>query len=464
MGIVVLGAGVGGLAATLALARAGHAVTLVERDGDIDDGPWMTEPDVARPGCPQLNQSHNFLSRALQILERAAPDLVARLLAAGAAPTDMNILLPPEHRTDALRALCIRRPLVDAVLGTAVRDERNVRVLRARATGLLAGGSRDGIPVVTGVRLADDDVLDADLVMDATGRRSPLPSWLDEIGAAPIDERREACGVLYYTRYYRIADGVPEPPRFAPLAIRADTGYLAYSVLWEEGNVYAMLLATPTNDEPLRAVKDDDAFHAACLALPGMSTFADPSFGEPISSVAAMGGLNNTLRTFVRDGRPSAYGVLPIADSVCHTDPQQAYGMSMALDHAFRLPTLLAEHDDASLAVAFSAAILDEAADRYRSCVAFARERTEIWAGRAPDIEKDLEYALFTGMWATGQSDPGMLVRLTRRAMALDLPRELEDDPDALERTRRAIRGSGIIERAQRGPSRDELLAAMDVA
>jgi len=82
MRVVVIGAGIAGLAATLALARVGHLVTLVERDGE----PPPPEPaqsflDWNRPGVPQRRLVHGFLPLARQVLRENVPDIVGRLFA-----------------------------------------------------------------------------------------------------------------------------------------------------------------------------------------------------------------------------------------------------------------------------------------------------------------------------------------------------------------------------------------------
>ncbi len=72
------------------------------------------------------------------------------------------------------------------------------------ATGLLDGAqAAAGVPQVTGVQLADGTELQADLVIDAMGRRSPLPGWLAAIGAREPAEEAEDSGFIYYTRYFR---------------------------------------------------------------------------------------------------------------------------------------------------------------------------------------------------------------------------------------------------------------------
>src|SRR5690349_23824171 len=88
--VVVVGAGIGGLSSALALARAGHHVTLVERD----DGPMPVIVEDAfewdRRGAPQVRHPHVFLGLARTILRDRFPDVLAALTDLGIQPPVMR--------------------------------------------------------------------------------------------------------------------------------------------------------------------------------------------------------------------------------------------------------------------------------------------------------------------------------------------------------------------------------------
>ena len=74
----------------------------------------------------------------------------------------------------------------------------------------------NGTPHVTGVRLDSGEALQADLVVDAMGRRSQLPRWCSDANIGPLQEESEDSGFIYYGRYFRSADGTTPQP-FGPL-------------------------------------------------------------------------------------------------------------------------------------------------------------------------------------------------------------------------------------------------------
>src|SRR5262249_58517656 len=105
-----------------------------------------------------------------------------------------------------------RRPVGEWAFANAARDEPGVAIRRGvRVAGLLTGPAPiGGVPHVAGVRTADGEVLKADIVIDAMGRRSKRPEWLTALGARPGHQEQADCGVAYYTRQFHGA--APQPP------------------------------------------------------------------------------------------------------------------------------------------------------------------------------------------------------------------------------------------------------------
>ena len=227
--VIVVGGGVAGLCGAMLLARDGHQVRLLERDPDPPPPPDEAWDRWTRRGVNQFSMLHFFLPRFRELVEAELPELAAALVANGALRTNPLTGIPAEITggarpdDDRFTALTGRRPFVEAIVAAAAAAEPGLEVVRGAAvTGLLTGPSTiPGVPHVVGVVTAAGDELRADLVVDASGRRSALPQWLAALGARPPYEELEDCGFIYYGRHFsstgRLAAGGARP---APAGVR----------------------------------------------------------------------------------------------------------------------------------------------------------------------------------------------------------------------------------------------------
>src|SRR5688572_13190061 len=166
--VLICGGGVGGLTTALALGRAGHAVTLVERD-PIEP---LASPEEAfateRRGAPQIHHTHGFLARLQVVLRDRFPDVLAELLAAGGTTMPMTAALgDPRPGDEDLKVIITRRSTFEWVLRRAVAAQPDVDVRTGVGVDSLISTRDDdaGRPVVSGVRLDDGALLEADVVV-----------------------------------------------------------------------------------------------------------------------------------------------------------------------------------------------------------------------------------------------------------------------------------------------------------
>ncbi|MEO7664177.1 MAG: hypothetical protein ABIV26_03560, partial [Candidatus Limnocylindrales bacterium] len=175
-------------------------------------------------------------------------DVFQALLDAGADDIDLTTKAPgPRQPGDEdLRMLGVRRPLIEWALRRAVVAEPLIRVVGGiTVTGLEA--TPGDVPRITGVRTSAGSIA-ADLVVDAMGRRSPTPAWIAVLGGTPMAEASSECGVIYYSRYYRVREGrtLPDGP-WLP-APRADLGYGQFSTFPSDNGTFAAVIAIPPGD------------------------------------------------------------------------------------------------------------------------------------------------------------------------------------------------------------------------
>ena len=258
----------------------------------------------ARPTVPQAAHSHAFGSRGTNILREKLPDVYAALVEAGAGEVNLANFTPPTlgpvervPSDDLLNMLTVRRSTFEWVL----RDQALARdgvSLRTGATvrGLVTDGDR-----VTGVRLSDGTELTADLVLDASGRKTSSAKWLEEAGLPVPEAQSESCRITYYTRYYRRLS--PQPPGPLNRGFGAGGMWDSYTAVLflGEGDTFSLSIGVLPDDKPMKNLREEAAFTAAIRATPLLAGWVAPGNSEPISPVYAMGGLDNSSR-FVDPG------------------------------------------------------------------------------------------------------------------------------------------------------------------
>lgn len=321
------------------LGRRGHPVTLFEQDArqageDLDEDFFRWN----RPRIPQAVHPHSLLAPVRTVLRAEAPDVYADLLARGTREYhefDWFGEHPPHRAGDEdLVTLRTRRIVLEAALTAAVRREPTVDVRRGCPVHALA--VEEGAPArVTGVRVGKE-THPADLVVDTSGRRSPVPGWLTAAGCRPpvVDSHR--IGIAYLCRWYRLrADGPRDPGRVktgsaAPFALAG--------VFPSDNDTFAVSLVLSTGDPTRGALTAPAVFEAVARRFPATAAWLDLD-PEPRSAVLAMAGLDNRWTSLADDDGPVVTGLVNVGDSLIHTNPTFGHGAALGLLAAQHLAT-----------------------------------------------------------------------------------------------------------------------------
>jgi len=349
---VVVGAGLAGLLAAAALSAHADEVIVLDRD-ELPDGPEH------RKGLPQGRHAHLLMSGGLAAMEDLVPGVSVRerLLAAGAHEISLDsgmVALTPEGwlrrwRHEGPRMLTCSRALLDWVVREAVLAGTKAEIRTAQGLELL--GDLRG---VTGVRISTDageTDLDADFVVDASGRGSRVLHWLEKLGVTGIDERTVDSGLVNATRIYRRPAGAEH----FPLTILQANPYLslpgrAGMVLPIEGDRWMVSLAGTRGAEP---PADPDGFLQYILDLPDPILGRLVSGAEPLTDVHTSHSSKN-VRRYLEKARDWPDGLVVLGDALATFNPAYGQGMSVAalgaqvlsreLDHeGFSAPGLAAK-------------------------------------------------------------------------------------------------------------------------
>jgi 2-polyprenyl-6-methoxyphenol hydroxylase-like FAD-dependent oxidoreductase len=466
--IIVLGGGVCGLTAGMLLTRDGHEVTVLERDADpVPESIEEAWESWSRDGVTQFRMAHFLHAGGRAVLQEALPDVLQALDSAGALRLDMLGLMPPNLADAGPRAgderfvtYTARRSTFERVLGKAAAEEPGLEVRRGTGVKELTTRVADGTPHVTGVRLDSGETLQADLVVDAMGRRSQLPRWLSDADVGPLHEESEDSGFIYYGRFFRSADGTtPQPigPLLAPM------GTFSILTLPSDNGTWAVAIVTSSGDQALKRVRDPDLWSAVLQACPLHAHWLQ---GEPIGALEAMGGMIDRYRRPVTDGRPLLTGIALLGDAWACTNPSLGRGISLGLLHTKCLREVVSSHldDPLEFAEAWDAATEANLTPWYRDTVEEDRDRLhEIEAlrnGLVPTPPSERPAVLRGALNTAALHDPDLFrAYLASRAVLTPLSEIFAQDGVA-ERT---LELAGEHERmVLPGPSREDLLALLN--
>jgi 2-polyprenyl-6-methoxyphenol hydroxylase-like FAD-dependent oxidoreductase len=466
MKTLVVGGGMMGLCTAMLLANDGHDVTVLERDAQDPADPRQSFDAWERRGVNQFRLAHFFLSRFRQVIESELPQLRDGLVQAGAVtynalsniPDEMKGgVRPDDERFDVITG---RRPMVEAVTAGLCQETKNVSIRRGTAVQALMTGpsDRQGVPHVRGVRLDSGEEMDADLVIDASGRRSGLPRWLGDIGAAPIAEEQDDSGFVYYGRHFRAADG-EMPVLLSPL--KQDLGTIGILTLPADNGTWSVTLTASSSDAALRALRKPETWEKVNRMLPLTAHWID---AEPLEdAVVTMSKIEDRIRDFAPGGKPVATGIAAVADSWSCTNPSLGRGASIGLLHALALRDHLRHAGDPwAVATGWAHQTSEVVEPWYRTTRAYDRHRLqEIQALiDGHPYETDDEFWLLNhGLEAAALQDGDNIRAVLDMGMALRRPDEVLGD----EALQQRILGQEVPDPADSGmaPNREQLLAAV---
>ena len=360
--IVVVGAGIAGLGVALALERQGRRVLLIDRDEPpISDDPNETFLTWNRRGVLHLRQSHVFIGLLYRLIRDEHPKLLDMLIEAGCRELRFEDGLPIEIKDryryrrgdEEMTFLSSRRTTLELTMRRYAESFENIEIRTGtRATGVRIG-VLDGTPHVEELIVTDQTVdgetreesIGCDIVIDACGRGTPFPAWLQD-EHVDVQNDEEDAEILYFTRHYRLNEGCEEPPR-GKAPPNGDLTFLKFGIFPGDNGCFSVTLALPARERTLRkGVMKPDGFDRICALLPGMAAWTEPERSTPTSKVWGMGALHSQWRRYRNEEGPSVTGFFALGDALIRTNPLYGRGCSSGVVQGHLLAGVLGETQD----------------------------------------------------------------------------------------------------------------------
>lgn len=332
--IVVIGAGLTGMAVALMLAKQNLPLVVVERDPRDAFGGSAEHP-ARRIGAPHANCPHTLLAGGRDVLLRSLPEVARKVYMLGACDATF---WPGSPATPDSTVLVLRRTLLERAFLECAQNLPTL-TLRFGEPVLDLIVTNDHRPQVSGVRTGVT-ILPARLVIDASGIRTQMLPATECSETECVNLRSR----LYYTsqplrltrRGYDAANGA------AAVWIKNPDPSVMHVRLFLHDAPYASILLvlrgddhTPSRriiDEAYRAVMSDNKLQPYCQGA------------VCLAPIEIIGYLRTKLRLLDTERPFQPVGLLQIGDALATVNPLTSRGASLGLIQAEALVTCVARN------------------------------------------------------------------------------------------------------------------------
>jgi 2-polyprenyl-6-methoxyphenol hydroxylase-like FAD-dependent oxidoreductase len=349
---IVIGGSMAGLCAARVLSDFYEKVTVVDRDA-------YPEGAHERPGVPQSRHVHALLMRGRLELDNLFPGFERIMLERGALEINFGLdfaTLRPQgwapRRPTKISTIFASRVLIEETARGLLRNIPNIELIeRVDATGFVV--KRGAAIRVTGIDVAPRDGrpafnLTGDLVVDASGRATKIPSWLSALELPLPDEQVVDSHTGYASRWYQGAAPGTRPDDWwwkgvwiDPTGDEVDQAGVLFPV---EGNRFIVTLAGWGGNYP---PSDEDGFTAQLLRLRSPLIAKEVALAEPIWKVYSYRQMANRWRHYDK-WTARLDGFIALGDATCAFNPVYGQGMTSGAIGALLLRDCLKEYGTAN--------------------------------------------------------------------------------------------------------------------
>ncbi|BDA41321.1 Putative epoxidase LasC [Coccomyxa sp. Obi] len=342
----------------------------------------LAERARKRKGVPQYIQPHVLLCRGSQVAEMLLPgwQALAKQMGARATITGRFKTSYKGRWTHHVENI----PSLNTLAGSRALLEESIRahLLALRPNVRICCGCRAAAPIwsadgscMEGVVTKDGQEFRAELVIDAAGRRSPVPGWLAAGGYQPPKEVEVDPHVTYVSRLYKQTPQVAQDESWDAIYIRPhapntrgglvqkiENGLLVmYCMTYLVTNDWCCIWGYSGDHPP----HDEQGFQDFVASLEKPDVHQVVRDAEPVTSPVAYAGMTNLRRLYEDIAMPA--GLAVIGDSLAGFNPVYGQGITVAAMEAEALHKLLQERAELAGSGRISAEQLASLAPTYQA-------------------------------------------------------------------------------------------------
>lgn len=330
--VTIIGGSVAGLVTAAGVSDHFDRVTIVERD-ELPEGAGH------RQGVPQARQLHVLLPLGAKTIDEMLPGFESELHEAG-CPVFDEVRDTPwfggqgwRARSDSdVQLIGFARPVLEDVLRRRVLALDNVEVERGTVGGLLATDDGKRVTGVAVKKPAPREI-EADLVVDASGRGTKAPKWLEGLGYERPAEQHVRAYFGYASRLVRVPEGAMPDGLEGLITMPFPGHHKGGLILPADNGRHTLCCIGAQKDYP---PADEEGFYEYLRQAPSPLLAEIGEQCEPLTEIHTYHHPGNQRRMWVEMvSRP--LGFLPIGDAVASFNPIYGQGMTVAALEASRL-------------------------------------------------------------------------------------------------------------------------------
>jgi flavin-dependent dehydrogenase len=374
---IILGGGISGLLVSKVLSKKYEKVIIIEKD-ELEDRPEV------RQGQSHAGQFHVLLLRGLNTMERYFQGITEELKDGGAVDLDLGDGAywysyggVKQNIITGINTLLSSRKLIDYTVRKRVEKIPNVQIVdKTRYIDLI---EKNGTIIGVKVKAIDTEEyeIESDLVIDATGRGTLTPKWLENNHYPKPEEEKTIVNITYKTAIYnRPVGGIqqgkmmmysPKSPEKIGVVIQPieNNKNLVCVAGWHKED-------PPTDEDLMEFLKQlpDQRFYNVLAACQKESDFVTYKF--PFC-----------LRKYFEKLSKFPKGFLPIGDVFCNLNPAHGQGITSACLQVEILEELIEKHDPANMSKIYFKKV-SKVLDQCWNASAFENFRYEETIGKKP--------------------------------------------------------------------------------